>query len=254
MVVELGMIVTKNNLSKDIYDLWIYSPKLASEAKPGQFVDVKCNGFTLRRPISICDIDKQNGRIRLVFEVRGQGTNWMSNKHGGGCIDLLGPLGNGFTFENPDKPAVFVGGGIGVPPLLAGARIFGENATAILGFRSAGAVILEKDFKKLGAKVTVCTDDGTYGRHGVVTEPLLEQLVTEPCGAVYACGPKPMLKAVAAICEKRGIPCFVSMEERMACGVGACLSCACKVKTDGRKHYDHVCKHGPVFDAKTIVW
>lgn len=254
MTVEDCVIVSKKNIAKGIFDLWVKCPQIAAEAKPGQFVDVKCNGFTLRRPISICDIDIATGEIRLVFEIRGEGTDWLAGKNAGECIDLLGPLGNGFFVGKADKPAVFVGGGIGVPPLLAASKPFGKNATAILGFRSANAVILKEDYEQNGASVILCTDDGTAGRHGVVTAPLQERLEAGACSAVYACGPKPMLKAIAEICEKKGVMCFVSMEERMACGVGACLSCACKVKYEGQEKYFHVCKNGPVFNSKMIVW
>lgn len=254
MTVDDCVIISKKNIAKGIFDLCVKSPKIAEEAKPGQFISVKCDGFTLRRPISICDIDKEKGWIRLVFEIRGEGTEWLAGKNAGECINILGPLGNFFMLGKPDRPVVFVGGGIGVPPLLCAAKHFGPNATVILGFRSAGAVILKDDFESLGADVTVCTDDGTAGIRGNVTGPLEKRLDSGECAVVFVCGPRPMLKAVAASCEKRNIKCFVSMEERMACGVGACLSCACKVKYGGAEKYFHVCKNGPVFDAKMIVW
>lgn len=254
MVVENSVIIYKNNIAKGVFDIWVDSPKIVAEAKSGQFVDVKCSNFTLRRPISICEIDLENGRLRLVFEIRGEGTEWLAEKNVGESIDLLGPLGNGFMISKTDKPAVFVGGGIGVPPLLQAAKSYGSNATAIIGFRSASAVILDADFKNQGAQVTVCTDDGTFGFNGLVTIPLKERLDALPCSIVYACGPKQMLKAVANICQEKGIPCFVSMEEKMACGVGACLSCACKVTYEGREQNFHVCKNGPIFNAKMIVW
>jgi dihydroorotate dehydrogenase electron transfer subunit len=254
MTVEDCVIISKKNIAKGVFDIWVKCPQIVAEAKAGQFIDVKCDNFTLRRPISICDIDNKKGQIRLVFEIRGEGTDWLAAKNVGDCIDLLGPLGNGFFLGKTDKPAVFVGGGIGVPPLLAASKPFGANATAILGFRSACAVILKEDYEHNGASVTICTDDGTAGRHGLVTVPLEERLDAQECAVVFACGPKQMLKAVARICDKRGVMCFVSMEERMACGVGACLSCACKVKYEGEEKYFHVCKNGPVFNAKTIVW
>lgn len=252
MTVEVCTIKKIKKLTSAAFDLWVEAPKIAAEARPGQFVAVKCEGFTLRRPISLCEIDRA-GLIRLVYEVRGDGTEWLSRQVEGESIDVLGPLGNGFELENTDRPVVFVGGGIGVPPLLAASRPFGGNADAILGFRSADAVILEDDFAQ-NCAVTLCTDDGSAGRKGLVADPLRERLEISPCAAVYACGPRPMLKAVAELCRKMGVPCFVSMEERMACGVGACLSCACKVKRGGKEQYAHVCKNGPVFDAEVIVW
>lgn len=254
MTVDDCVITSKNNLAKGIFDMWIKSQKMANEAKPGQFVNVKCDGFTLRRPISICDINHEKGKIRLVFEERGEGTEWLAEKNVGDCLDILGPLGNGFLLGEAHETAIFVGGGIGVPPLLGAAKHYGARATAILGFKSAANVILKEDFARYGAEVEICTDDGTMGKCGTVIEPLLEKLNTKTCSSVFACGPKPMLKAVAEICLERNITCFVSMEERMACGVGACLCCAVKVNDDGREKFSHVCKDGPIFDAKSIVW
>lgn len=254
MTAEDCVIIDKKNIAKGIYDMWINCPGIAAEAKAGQFVNIKCDGFTLRRPISICDINKYRTALRIVFEERGEGTKWLAWKNVGESINILGPLGNGFMLGKPDRSAAFVGGGIGVPPLLYAAKHFGSNAEAFLGFRSAEAVILNKDFEKAGVHVTICTDDGTMGRHCLVTEPFIEYLNSNSCSVVFSCGPKPMLKAVSKICEERNIPCFVSMEERMACGVGACLSCACKVKYGGTEKYFHVCKNGPVFNSKMVVW
>lgn len=252
MVLEVSRIRSKTEIAPGIFDFWLDAPQVAQNVRPGQFVTVGCEGFTLRRPISICDAE--NGRLRLVVEARGDGTRWIAQREAGETLSLLGPLGNGFFLSNTSLPSVFVGGGIGTPPMLAAAKPFGAYATVILGFRSASAMILKEDFERLGASVTLCTDDGTAGRHGVVTAPLEERLDAGPCKTVYACGPKPMLKAVAAACDARGIPCMVSMEERMACGVGACHACACKVKFEGREQYFHVCSNGPVFSSKMIVW
>ena len=246
-------IVCKKEIAPGIHDLWVEYPDTAP-VKPGQFVGIKCEGFTLRRPISICEIDRENGRLRLVFEVRGEGTAELAQKKTGESLDLLAPLGNGFNLGDRARSAVFVGGGIGVPPLLEAAKGFGAHADVILGFRSAAAAILAEDFQKNGNRVAIATEDGSLGEKGFVTPLLVRRLEVSPCGVLFACGPKPMLKAVAQEAGKRDIPCFVSMEERMACGVGACLSCACKMKMDGREIYAHVCKNGPVFDAKRIVW
>ena len=150
---------------------------------------------------------------------------------------------------------VVIGGGIGVPPLLQTAAQYGENATAIIGFRNAAAVILKEDFEKNGNRVILCTDDGTAGRHGFVTAALEELLEKETPDLICACGPMPMLRIVAGIAEKKGIECEISLEERMACGVGACLGCACKTrKEDGTEGYSHVCKNGPVFNSKEVVF
>jgi dihydroorotate dehydrogenase electron transfer subunit len=246
-------IVSKKNIACGIYDIWVASPQ-AQEAKPGQFVNIKCDGFTLRRPISICEVDVARGLLRLVFEIRGEGTEWMAGVNVGECLDILAPLGNGFNLGNTQRRAVFVGGGIGVPPLLEAAKPFGTNADVILGFRTVAVAILKDDFEKCGAQVTLVTQDGSAGEKGLVTAPLISRLNADHCNAIFACGPLLMLKAVAAEAAKRSIPCFISMEERMACGMGACLSCACKVSMEGKELYAHVCKNGPIFDAKKIVW
>jgi dihydroorotate dehydrogenase electron transfer subunit len=250
---SLCRILSKKQIAGGIYDIWVDYPAAAA-VKPGQFVNVKCDGFTLRRPLSVCEADRENGRLRLVFEIRGEGTAELAQAEEGGSLDILAPLGNGFNLGRTDRRAVFVGGGIGVPPLLDAAKPFGGNADAILGFRSAGAVILKEDFNKFCGSVTLVTEDGSAGEKGLVTAPLTRRLDAAPCGVIFACGPRPMLRAVAGEAAKRDIPCFVSMEARMACGVGACLSCACRVNMSGKEQYLHVCKNGPVFDARRIVW
>lgn len=256
MEVSLCKIVTCRAIAANKTDLLIFCPSIALQAKPGQFVQVKCEGFTLRRPISICDADPESGLLRLIFETKGGGTDWLSKRKPDETLDLLGPLGNGYELGDLKGPALFAGGGIGAPPLLFAAKQFGPSASVLLGFRSKSEIILLEDFRKTGASVTVATDDGTYGHHGFVTELLIRQLSGREgkCSAVYACGPRPMLKSIAAVAGEYKVPCQVSMEERMACGVGACLGCACKVKTETGEKYRHVCKNGPVFDAQTIVW
>lgn len=246
-------VLSKENIAAGVYDVWLSTPQ-AELAKPGQFVGVRCEGFTLRRPVSICEIDRARGRLRLVFEERGEGTRWMAGVRPGETLDVLAPLGNGFNLGDTGRTAVFVGGGIGVPPLLEAANPFAGHATAILGFRSKVNVILKADFERYGIPVTVTTQDGTEGEAGVVIPPLEKRLDAAPCGVIFACGPRPMLAAVAKTAETRGIPCFVSMEARMACGVGACLSCAIPVRVGNEVQNWHVCKNGPVFDAAKIVW
>ena len=245
-------IVQKKNLAKNIFDLTISCPQIATEAVPGQFVHVKAPGFQLRRPISICGIDREKGTIRIVFEIRGEGTEKIAALNPGELIDILGPLGHGYTILSPDAKVVVIGGGIGVPPLLQTAAAYGKNATAIIGFRNAAAVILKEDFEKNGARVILCTDDGTAGVHGFVTTALEKLLEEEKPDLICACGPTPMLKGVAAMAEGKGIACEISLEERMACGVGACLGCACKTVKNGVEGYSHVCKDGPVFNSKEV--
>ncbi len=247
------LIQSKKNLAKNVYDLTVACPEMASAAEPGQFVHIRVEGKSLRRPISICGIDREAGCLRLVFEVRGEGTARMADWRAGDRIDLIGPLGKGFTLLDPSKKAIVVGGGIGTPPMLALARHYGRNAAAIIGFRSAGAVILKEDFEAAGAQTIVCTDDGTMGRHGFVTAALEELIAAGEADIVYACGPHPMLRGVASLADSRGVRCEVSLEERMGCGVGACLVCACKTVKDSKEYFAHVCKDGPVFDAKEVI-
>ena len=212
---------------------------------PGQFLHILCGeGQMLRRPISICDA--QGCCRRIVFEVKGEGTQWLSHRQVGDKLDSLPPKGHGFDTSGK---VLLVGGGIGVPPMLLCAKSAG-SAAAVLGFRNAGAVILEEDFKALCEMVDITTEDGSYGEQGFLTAPLERRLQEEKFDRVLACGPKPMLKAVYNTAKKYGVPCFVSMEERMGCGIGACLVCACSIGG----HMKHVCKDGPVFDGNEVDW
>lgn len=248
-------VVKKTALAKEIYEMAIHCPDIASKTQAGQFVHVKAPGFTLRRPISVCEIDMAAGNLRIVFQVRGDGTAQIAQIPQGGLIDIMGPLGHGFALLPKGKTAIVVGGGIGVPPMLQTAAHYGKDATAIIGFRSASAVILEEDFDKAGCVVEVCTDDGTKGRKGFVTQALKAQLEERKPDIIYACGPMVMLKGVAALAKEYGVRCQVSLEERMGCGIGACLVCACKTKrADGGEGYSHVCKNGPVFEAEEVVF
>lgn len=247
-------ILEKKEIAKDIYAFVISCPEVSAAARAGQFVHIRAEGYTLRRPISICEIDKKKGTIKIVFEVRGGGTDKLSQLQAGDKIDMIAPLGNGFTIKEvtEDKNIVVVGGGIGVPPMCGVSQKY-KNASAIIGFRSRDKVILEEDLKCIGADVTVCTDDGSYGESGVVTVPLEKELAKGSTAMIYACGPTPMLKAVIECAKKYNVPCEVSLEQRMACGVGACVGCACNIKREGKDLVLRVCKDGPVFNAEEVV-
>lgn len=248
-------ILDKQKIAADTYSYIISCPEAAAAAKAGQFVHIRAEGYTLRRPISICEIDRSKGTIRIVFEVRGGGTDKMSQLSVGDDIDMIAPLGNGFTIKEipENKNVIVVGGGIGVPPMCGVTSCY-KNVKAIIGFRSKGKVILEEDLKRLGADVTVCTDDGSYGYNGVVTNPLEEELKKGIAAMIYACGPTPMLKAVVNSAKKYNIPCEVSLEQRMACGVGACVGCACNINRNGENLVLRVCKDGPVFNGEEVVF
>lgn len=248
------IIVDKKAIAKGIFDITVLCPQIAAATQPGQFAQVRAEGFFLRRPISICDADKANGTIRLVFEVRGNGTDKLSQLAKGAPIDIIAPLGKGFTVSENCKKAICIGGGIGTPPMVGIAKIYGENATVISGFRNASAVILQDDFKTNGNKTVLCTDDGSAGIKGFVTDAFKDLIALEKPDIIYACGPMIMLKNITAIAAENDIFCEVSLEQRMACGVGACLVCACKTVKNGEQFNSHVCKDGPVFDSKEVVF
>lgn len=248
-------IVSKEQVGDAVYmTLEVGDMIRASFRAPGQFVHIRCGeGLLLRRPISVCSCmeDEPDDLLSIVFEVRGEGTRWLAGRELGDSLDVLGLAGNGFDLK-PEGRYLLVGGGIGIPPMLGCAQYTGGRATAILGGRSRDKIILEDFFREDCAKVLCATDDGSLGHHGFV-DALVRRELSEDRGydGVLACGPKPMLRNVAKVAEEFGIPCQVSMEERMGCGVGACLVCACDMADGSRKH---VCKDGPVFDAREVDW
>ena len=239
-------LLKNQEIAEGIFDWTVENRELSSLAKCGQFAHVKVPGKMLRRPISICDATDTT--LRLVFQVKGEGTEIMSQMKEGENVEILAPLGNGFKVEK-GKRYCFIGGGIGVPPMLYAAKQ-AEKPLVITGFRNKDLVILQDDFKKIGADLVLTTDDGSAGVHGFVTDVLKEHL--EEIDEVCACGPIPMLKAIAEVCKGK-TPCQISLEERMGCGIGACLVCACKTKLKGEEGYTHVCKDGPVYNAEEVV-
>ena len=247
--VENGVLLHAAALTGDVYDFVIKAPGIAKKAQPGQFVHVAVPGKTLRRPISLCGFNAEEGTLRLVFQVRGEGTAILAALQEGATLDLLGPLGHGFPAPKEGHKALYVGGGIGVPPLLQASKAAGENALVCLGFRTASAVILQQDFEQNGATVYLATDDGSLGHHGFAAD-CAKDLSFD---VAYACGPTPMLRAVRDLAKEKGVPCYLSLEERMACGVGACLGCATPlIREDGTKYFGHVCKDGPVFESGSV--
>lgn len=243
------LVIRNEEIATGIFDMWVENPTLSSIAKPGQFAHILVPGKTLRRPISICDADKSC--LRLVYQVKGEGTEILSTIKKGEYVDIIAPLGKGFEIKE-DKRYCFIGGGIGVPPMLYASKMK-EKPVVITGFRNKDLVILQSDFRKDNCELYLTTDDGTAGEKAFVTDVLKRKLgdIDEVC----ACGPTPMLKAIAEICNDAGVPCQISLEERMGCGIGACLVCACAVrKNDGTEDYVHVCKDGPVFDSKEVIF
>ena len=241
--VKFCKIVGKREIAKNQVELLLENEALAKEAQPGQFVHINIGSdkHILRRPISICDA--YDNITRIVFEIKGDGTEILSKKEVGETLDLLGPLGTGFTVKK-DARAVVLGGGLGSFPLLYLAKNL-TNPKVFLGFRDKEMVCMEEDFSACGPTV-IATDNGTYGYNGFAINAAAEAM--EDCDIIYACGPTPMLKAIKMIAQEKGIKAEISMEQRMGCGIGACLVCVCKTKSG----YDKVCQKGPVFDASEV--
>ena len=244
-------VVGSGRIAESAFSVTVECGKLACEARAGQFLHVKCGDQRLlRRPFGVCSVS--GAGLSFVFEVKGEGTRWLSKLRPGDRLDILGPLGNGFSF--PDGDIIVAGGGLGSPPLLYAAATAKGAVTAVLGFRKKGRVLLVEQFEAVCKEVHLATDDGSVGIHGPVTIPLEKLLSKGGFAAVLACGQLVMQRAVAKLCETYGVPCQVSLEERMGCGVGACLVCACAIREGGNERMLRVCKDGPVFDAGEIVW
>lgn len=256
-------LVTKERVADRYFRIGFECEEIAREACPGQFLMVRLLSpsweYLLSRPFSFCTVEES--RIELFFEVVGKGTRILSRAEKGAVLEILGPLGNGFHLETESSP-VLVGGGMGIAPLpfLASDAVKRHGVvgiTVLLGARTASALCLRKVFADLGARVLVATDDGTEGHRGPVTDLLENELKSglNNRPAVYACGPKAMLKAVAELTREHAAPCQFSVEERMACGVGACMGCACRTRDErGNHHFKQVCVDGPVFDARELVF
>ena len=231
-------------------------PKNAPCAQAGQFAHLSVPGdraHLLRRPISIYSV--HDGVLELGVAAKGEGTRRLLAAQPGDELDLLYPLGHGFEKKDHTRIA-FVGGGIGVAPLRYAMEAYaGPGCTAIFGYRTASLIYAVEECEKTGARVVVCTDDGSAGVHGLVTGPLEEMLKQGEVDAIMACGPTPMLRAVQTLALRYGVEGQLSLEEHMGCGIGACLTCNCKVKVrDGEFGYKRVCADGPVLDAKEVVF
>ncbi len=244
-----GRILSQTQLADEIYSMWIEAETIAIEAVPGQFVSVysRDGARILPRPISICEVNEN--AVRLVYRVAGAGTKEFSNYQSGEAIRLQGPMGNGFPLHG--EPAILIGGGIGIPPMLELAKKLPGEKTVVAGYRD-NHLFLWEDLKRY-ADVAIATEDGSVGTKGNVLDAVREQNVTG--SVIYACGPTPMLRAVKAYAMEKNLQCYLSLEERMACGIGACLACVCRSKeTDSHTgvHNKRICKDGPVFLAQEV--
>ena len=251
IVKQRATVLSNEMISAGIYSMWLENRAASLLAKPGQFISVYCEDKSrlLPRPISICEVDKQRGALRIVFRVAGAGTDEFAHMPAGQGVDIMGPLGNGYTLQKEGK-AILVGGGIGIPPMLELAKQLDCEKTIVLGYRDVR--YLDEEFKKYG-EVVIATEDGSCGTKGNVVDAMKAMGVTGDM--IYSCGPMPMLRGISAYAEELGIQAQISLEERMACGIGACLGCICKTKE--KDHHSNVnnariCKDGPVFLATEI--
>lgn len=250
-----AVVTAQTCISEGIYSMWLRFPEeypVAEEAVCGQFISMYTaeGSRLLPRPISICEIHRQENMLRVVYRVVGEGTKEFSKKQAGDIIEVVGPLGNGFPKET-GKRAVVIGGGIGIPPMLQLAKELKDcQVTVVLGYRDC--LFLNEEFAPY-AQVVVATEDGSAGTKGNVIDAMRENQIE--ADIIYACGPKPMLRGVRDYANEKKIKAYISMEERMACGVGACLACVCQTKeTDehSQVHNKRICKDGPVFEANEI--
>ncbi len=250
---QTAVVISQREIAPDIYDMWLETA-LAREAGPGQFLGIypKDKSTLLPRPISICEINEQIGALRLVYRVAGAGTREFCGYEAGDSVSVLGVLGNGFPLEQGTGKKVFLmGGGIGVPPILELSKRLEGDKQIILGYRDQ-KLFLKDDLKQNG-RVYVATEDGTVGTRGNVMDAIRENGLEAE--VIFACGPMPMLRAIKAYAAKKGIPAYISLEEHMACGVGACLGCVVKTKEiDGHSHVHNarICTEGPVFEAAEV--
>lgn len=263
--------VTENRrLNRQFVILTFLAPEISRKAEPGQFVNVSCQAF-LRRPFGIMNVDQGAGTIQIGIQIKGKGTSWLANLKVGEEVSLLGPLGHGFNLSGY-RQIITVGGGTGVFPLyyvLKTAKDLGLKTFAVCGYRSEAEAILVEDFRRLSDQAVMASDAGDLdvtGHAGIALKTILDQLETDFANsestfdrhstAILTCGPKIMMQKVAELAAEHQIPCQVSLEEHMGCGVGICLVCVCKIKSEGSEAISHqrCCVEGPVFAAETVVW
>ncbi|MHB9132144.1 MAG: dihydroorotate dehydrogenase electron transfer subunit [Armatimonadota bacterium] len=258
MVQEQARITSLTELSPGYFHLSLHAPEIANAARPGQFAQLRpaARGTIdplLARPISIVSASPKDKSVSFIFKVVGRGTALLAEKQPGDSITVLGPIGTGFSIPDSVQSLALIGGGVGMPPLYFLAERLRETRpdlkiSLFYGGRSQGDLLMLPDWEKLNVPVFAATDDGSYGHHGLVTEPLQAEVDRQGFDFVAACGPKPMLRAVHRLATAAGIPGQLSFEERMACGVGACLGCVCATLSGNRR----VCVDGPVFALNEV--
>ena len=250
---EVAVVKSQKELAPGIFDMWI-GTDLAKGAVPGQFICLytKDKSALLPRPISICEVDKEKDMLRIVYRVAGKGTAEFSAYQAGETVEVLGTLGNGFPYEKAAGKKVFLmGGGIGIPPMLELAKEMDATKQIVVGYRDE-KTFLKEDLEKYG-EVYIATEDGSVGTKGNVMDAIRENDLQ--ADMIFACGPMPMLRAIKRYAEEAGIPAYISLEEHMACGVGACLGCVVKTKEVDHHSHEHnarICTDGPVFEAGEV--
>ncbi len=243
MTESIFTVLSNEKIAKNTFKMTLAGD--TSAARPGQFVNLKIDGFFLRRPISVCDAEC--GTLTLIYKVVGEGTEAMANAGAGKEFNILSYLGNGYDTEKSGDTPLLIGGGVGVPPLYMLAKklvAMGKTPTAILGFNSEDEIFLKEDFEALGVKVIIATADGSVGIRGFVTDAMK---ALDAYSYFYTCGPEPMLKAIYNASTSDG---EFSFEERMGCGFGACVGCTCKTKYGNKR----ICRDGPVLTKGEIIW
>lgn len=258
-----GKILSVTGVAREHYLIKVKAEQAALAARPGQFVYVQVGRELdplLRRPFSIADADPEKGIIQILFRVVGRGTNLLSRYRAGSFLDFLGPLGSGFTWDNTDNKAIIVAGGIGVAPLIFLARRLAAEARQVeffLGVRTLEELVGERALRERGIEPVIATEDGSCGHKGLVTDLLEMRLKRNNFpDRLFSCGPGPMLSRVVELSRTYRIPVQVSVEERMACGIGACLGCAVPVRDRGKDdiQYLRVCRDGPVFNGEKVIF
>ena len=243
MTESVFTVISNEKIAKNTYKMILSGN--TEDGRPGQFVNIKIDGFFLRRPISVCDIEENT--LTLIYKTVGAGTDKLSKTEKGEKLDILAFLGNGYDLSKSGEAPLLIGGGVGVPPLFLLAKKLvkeGKKPTAILGFNSADEISLKDEFEALGVKTFIATADGSVGTRGFVTDVMKN---TDIYTYFYTCGPEPMLRAVYNESKTDG---EFSFEERMGCGFGACVGCTCKTKYGNKR----ICRDGPVLSKEEIIW
>ncbi|HEU4489087.1 MAG TPA: dihydroorotate dehydrogenase electron transfer subunit [Actinomycetota bacterium] len=269
MMIATGEVLTHKKYGEHFHSLTIVAPRIGEQVEPGQFVNVCCNGdrsFILRRPFSVYRVHKRGGwaaTIEIVFDIRGPGTKHLAELRSHSNVELLGPCGRGFQLPSERSHCLLIGGGIGAAPLFFLAdelRNEGHRVDVIMGAQSIHRLLNAIDVRRLASVSRITTEDGSMGQQGVVTDVIDDMVERCSSDIVYACGPHPMLAAIAQMCRERALPLQVAVEELMACGYGVCMTCVMPVLSGSSRSgteepvYARVCTEGPVFDGARVCW